>query len=133
MANRIEFTGLEELRAALKQLPEELAREADDIIDNRTELALSEIIQRYPRRTGNLRKGVRKKKIRDGWQLRNTAAHSHLFERGTQARHTKIGAHRGAMPPGNVFVPVAIKHRRLMEQELIDLLVRKGFGVTGAR
>jgi hypothetical protein len=30
----------------------------------------------------------------------NRAKHAAIFENGTQARHTAIGANRGSMPPG---------------------------------
>jgi hypothetical protein len=129
--NKLEMHGLEELREALRRLPEELAREAEDIIDNRGELAMAEIIQSYPRRTGNLRKGVRIRNIAGrGRRVTSNAFHAHLYERGTKLRRTKRGWNRGRMPARPTVVPVAIRHRRLMEQELVDLLVRHGFIVT---
>lgn len=136
MPAKFTFDGLTELRAALRNLPAHLAEEAEDVIDNRAELAKSEIVQRYPRRTGNLRNGVRVKNLPSGpfgagRQIENRAAHAHLFEHGTQARHTRLGANRGSMPPGNVFIPAVVRHRRQMYQELKALLVREGLVVTG--
>jgi hypothetical protein len=54
-----------------------------------------------------------------------------MFENGTMVRHTRIGANRGAMPPGHVFVPTAIRHRAAMYRNLRDMLEREGLLVTG--
>jgi len=131
MSARLTITGLDELRYALTHLPAQLAEEAEAIIDNRAELMKAEVYQRYPKRTGNLRKGL---VIKDaargvhvpGLRVVNRAAHAWLFENGTEARHTKLGADRGAMPPGRVFIPAAIRHRRLMVAELVAMLERNG-------
>jgi hypothetical protein len=134
--NRLELVGLEELRAALRALPAELAAEAGGIVDHAGELAKAEIIQRYPRRTGNLRDHVTIRTVNAGQfgaavQVRSSAKHAHIYEIGTQARHNKLGANRGSMPPGNVFVPVVVRQRRQMMEQLKALLVRNGLVVTG--
>lgn len=67
-----------------------------------------------------------------GGVVKNIAKHAHLFENGTQARHNKIGANRGAMPPGHVFVPAAIRARRRLLEELKAMVLRNGASsVTG--
>jgi hypothetical protein len=134
--NRLELVGLEELRAALRALPAELTAEAGGIVDNAGELAKSEIIQRYPKRTGNLRDHVTVRTVNAGQfgaavQVRSSAKHAHIYEIGTQARHNKLGANRGSMPPGNVFVPVVVRQRRKMFERLKDLLVHNGLVVSG--
>lgn len=134
--NRFTFDGLTELRAALRRLPAHLAEEAEGIIDNRAELAKAEIVQTYPRRTGNLRDGVSVKDLPSGQYgagrlVQNRAQHAYLFEVGTEARHTKLGADRGSMPAGKVFIPAVIRHRRKMYEELKALLAREGLEVTG--
>src|SRR5262249_57365104 len=59
-----------------------------------------------------------------GAHLVNKANDAHLFENGTQARHTSLGAFRGSMPPGHVFVPIAEERRReaieQIKQRLLD-------------
>lgn len=132
MPNKLVFNGLDEFRADLRNLPDHLVAEGDVLADDRSELAMSEIIQRYPRRTGNLRKGVRKRKIAGGYMVENRAPHALIYEIGTQARHTKLGANRGSMPPGKVFASVAPKHRRALEDDYVALLQREGFEVRRA-
>ena len=135
--SRLTLTGLDDLSTALAQLPAQLAAEAEALIDERAELMKAEVFQRYPKRTGNLRKGVRIQALRSGSAftpgrvVTNRAPHAHIFELGTEARHTKIGARRGAMPPGRVFVPAAIRHRRVLMGELLALLERVGLEVSG--
>jgi hypothetical protein len=63
--------------------------------------------------------------------VKSTAKHAALFEIGTQARHTNIGANRGSMPPGKIFVPVVVRKRRAMYERLKELLVRHGAKVNG--
>lgn len=134
MPNKLQMNGLTEFRAALRELPETLRAQAEEIVDNRAELAQSEIVQRYPRRTGNLRKGVVIRTIARGRRVLNRAPHAHLYDRKdpTKPRRTKRGLNRGVMPAtkgGPVFVPTVVKHRRLLEDELIDLLTREGLTV----
>lgn len=128
--NRIEWSGLEELKAALRTLPEALHAEVDAVIDHRAELAAAEIRQRYPRRTGNLRDHVIVKVMssdRNGvvYKVRSTARHAHLFEVGSQTRKTALGT-ANPMPAGRVFIPVMEEHRRQMQRELAALLERHG-------
>ncbi len=121
--NRFVFDGLEEFRAQLRALPAELAAEA-------------EIDAAYPERAGALRKGLTVKHETSAFGataiVRNTAPHAEEFENGTQARHTALGANRGAMPPGHVFVPIITRHRRAMYQALGAMLTRVGFVVSGS-
>jgi hypothetical protein len=66
-----------------------------------------------------------------GAVVKNTAPHAILFELGTQARHTKIGANRGSMPPGHVFVPRIVKARRKLTADLKAMVAAHGAVVTG--
>ncbi|HEV8211052.1 MAG TPA: hypothetical protein VGP77_13050 [Vicinamibacterales bacterium] len=126
----------EALKAGLRTLPADLADEASAIVDNEAELAKSEIVQRYPRRTGKLREKVFVRtmalgRFGAGVQVVNSSKLAFIFENGTQARHTKLGANRGAMPPGHVFVPAIVRHRRAMYDKLKALLVKHGLLVSG--
>ena len=66
-----------------------------------------------------------------GVVVTNTSPHAWMFENGTQVRHTRIGANRGAMPPGHVFIPEAERQRRQMFGAFKDMLEREGLVVTG--
>lgn len=136
--NRFTWSGLDDLRAALRALPAELHGEAAHIVEAAGNAAAFEVKAAYGRhrRTGNLQDHVKVERLPTGpfgvaVVVKSTARHAHLFERGTQARHTAIGANRGTMPPGNVFIPAVIKHRRRMYDELAALLRRVGLLVLG--
>jgi hypothetical protein len=132
--NRIVWSGLEELKAELRQLPAELAGEASGIVIAAADRAKAAM--HYPRRTGNLADHVVVGKAAAGRYgagavVKNTAKHAGIFESGTQARHTALGANRGSMPPGHIFVPAVMRSRRQMYDELKALLVAHGLTVSG--
>jgi len=133
--NRFVWDGLEELRQELRNLPPELQAEGGEIIVDSAESAADEIREAYPVRTGNLKARVRVKKTANSVSttvvVSNTAKHAYIFENGTEARHTDLGANRGSMPPGHVFIPAVMKHRRRMYDRLKDLIARKGLEVSG--
>lgn len=136
MAARVVWDGLEEYRELLRHLPESLANETANFVQAAANSSAFQIRGKYPVRTGKLRDRVsvaklKKGKYGTGMVVKNTAPHAKLFEYGTQARHTAIGANRGSMPPGNVFVPVILKERRSLYEKVKDLLRRKGALVTG--
>lgn len=133
--NRLDL-GLDELREALRNLPAELTGEASRIVQAAANGAAAQIKAAYPRRTGNLGDGVTVETISGGQFtagaiVKNTSKHAFIFENGTQARHTAIGANRGSMPPGHAFVPAIIRKRRWMDEQHIDLLRRHGLTVEG--
>jgi len=134
--NRFVWTGLEELKQELQQLAPALVGEASGIVDNAGEYAKSAVIQGYPLRTGDLRNHVvlthfDAGKFGAAVILKNTAKHAWLFENGSEARHTDLGADRGSMPPGHVFIPTVMRWRRWMWTELRALVERHGVTVTG--
>lgn len=136
--NRIVFDGLAELKAALRTLPAELAQEAGEIVKANAAEAAREIRADYPSRTGNLKNHVyvtnEARQFGASAVVKNTAKHAWLYDNGSQARHTDIGANRGSMPAaptGRSFVAHMIRRRRIMYQILKDLLVSKGLMVSG--
>jgi len=134
--NELRMDGLDELRRQLRTLPAELREEAQDIVRDAADTSAAAIKEKYPRRTGNLKNGVKVKRLGGsgaiaGAQVINTAPHAALFESGTQARHNQLGANRGAMPPGRVFIPIVVRNRRRMYQRLMAMLQRQGFQVSG--
>lgn len=136
MSVRVVLTGFEELRLALRQLPDHLVDEATGIVTARAEAAAAQVVAAYPEKSGNLRKGVKVDQLATGRggvarRVRSTSKHAYLYENGTQARHTDLGANRGAMPPAHVFVPTMIRERREMTRQLAAMVEREGLTVTG--
>lgn len=138
MANRWVWDGLEELKRDLRNMPSELSGDASEIVVSAAQEAAGEIRAEYEshRRTGNLANHVKVEVIQGGQFgagaiVKSTAKHAHIFENGTQARHSAIGANRGAMPPGHVFIPIVVRKRREMYSELRSLLTDKGLAVSG--
>lgn len=134
--NRIVFEGLDELKDALRALPAELTAEASRIVLEAAEAAKAEIIAAYPERSGNLKRGVIVKasaagRYGTGALIQNRAKHAYIFEMGTQARHTDLGANRGSMPVGNIFIPIVARWRRRMYERLKELVASKGLEVEG--
>ena len=134
--NKFIFDGMAEFREALRNLPEHLKDEAGGIVAEAANDAAMEIIADYPEVSGNLKGGVKVTpmsagKFGAGYVVKSAAPHAFIWENGTQARHTDLGYNRGAMPPGHVFIPICIRKRREMNQELVALLEREGFTVLG--
>lgn len=138
--NRLRMEGLDELREALRQLPEELAQEAGAIVMAHAEEAQRRVQQAYPQGpTGNLRRGVttNREASRFGAKaiVRSRAPHAHLFEYGSRPRRTQRGANRGQMPAGSEaerMIPIIIRVRRNMVAALIHMVQKAGFTVTSS-
>lgn len=135
--NRLDLN-LAELREALRNLPSELAGEASNVVEGAANGAAVAIRSTYGshRRSGTLQDSVvvehsNPGPFAAGAVVKATAKHAHLYEWGTQARHTAIGANRGSMPPAHAFVPAVVKARRGMYEKLKDLLERHGLVVSG--
>jgi hypothetical protein len=137
MAVKLQMEGLAELRAALRNLPEHLTEEASDIVHRNATAAEQRIAQNYPvGPTGNLRRRVSteqaKSRLTATSRVRSRAPHASIFERGTRQRRNAKGANRGRMPEANEnqkMVPVVIRQRRQMVEELKDMVRREGFQV----
>ena len=137
MSVRLVWNGLSEFKAALRTLPEELTGEASRIVEGAANGAAADIKQAYTVvKTGNLRDGlivthVDRGKYHAGAVVKNLAKHSHLYEYGTEMRHTDAGWSRGRMPPKPTFVPRVIRARARMYEALADMLRRHGLTVSG--
>lgn len=137
MGVRLQWSGLQEFRSALRELPEDLASEAEAIVVAHATEAERTVIAGYPEGpTGNLKRGVRLQvegsKVGVRATLRSRAFHAHLFERGSGRRRTRTGANRGSMPAApeqQRLVPKAIRVRARMTRALISLVERAGFKV----
>ncbi|HAM41635.1 MAG TPA: hypothetical protein DCP69_09950 [Candidatus Omnitrophica bacterium] len=135
MPNRVTWEGLAEFKAELRNLPAHLRDEADGIVANAANTAAREVVDKYPTVTGNLKDGVKVRKDEAGtfgvaYRVRSTAPHAHLYEYGHMTKQLKLGG-RNRVPGKPTVVPVAIRRRRQMYDELMAMLRREGFQVTG--
>lgn len=139
MGASLKWNGLQELKTALRNMPEELAGEASHIVEATANGAAAEVRRAYPSKSGRLIGGVHVThfeggKVAAGAVLKSSAPHSHLFERGTRSRKTDKGWNRGSMPeaPENrKMVPIVVKARRRMYSLLTEMLRRAGFVIEG--
>jgi hypothetical protein len=136
MSSHVTFEGLEELKAALRDLPATLTQEATGIVQGAAEAARAEIAAAYPRRAGTLADSLTVTTPIAGpagvsVTLRATAKEARWFEFGTQTRQTKLGANRGPMPAKPTFYPRANAHRAQMLEDLAEMLRREGLLVSG--
>ncbi len=155
MSVQIQWEGLDELRTALRNLPEQLATEAAAVVRAVATQDAQETKSDYPirqtgtspgyrRKTpyyppGNLRKGVtvsdKSTRVSAHFVVRSGAPHAWLFEHGTEGRNRQArnGANRGAMPPApdsEKMVVKAIRSRQRMVKQLIEIVKAAGFEVT---
>ena len=137
MPVQLTIKGIDDLKRALADLPPQLKGEATVIVLDNAHAAAADIKGQYPKGlTGNLQKGVKVRVQEVGplsvaAQVRNTAPHAHLWEFGTEARHTKLGWNRGVMkrPPAPVFIPTMIRYRNVMYEKLAAIIEAKGLTV----
>jgi hypothetical protein len=143
-SNRFAFTGLEELRQALRTLPDDLANEAGVIVQQHAHTAAAAVQAAYAqhRDSGELADGVVVEqadagRFGVGMVVRSKAKHAWLFDNGSQARHQQSGdstgvmwGAKGAEPPTHVFVKTMMAFRRSMYVELANLLRTHGLIVS---
>lgn len=137
MPTRLKFEGLAELKAELRKLTPALASEGGREVEAAAQDAATEVRSGYGshRRSGSMQDKVTvtHRASRDGAVATLTSGDQDalVFEVGSQARHTRIGANRGAMPPGHVFFPAVIRAKRRMWGRLKYMLQQHGFTVSG--
>lgn len=139
MSLSVRTTGLEDLRAALQQLPDKLDDQASDEVKRTMYEAAAALRASYPQGdTGNLRAGVKTRfRInRRGFAtgtVRSEAPHAQLWEFGTVNRKTQKGWNRGRMVAqyNRGLVGIAQRERREMFAALVALVRNSGFEVTG--
>lgn len=141
MSVTVRWSGLEDFRLLLRQIPARLVGEAVHIVDNYTDATANQLLLNYPiGDTGNLRKGVKTDKHHDGSgifnEVRSTSPHAHLYEFGTENRETEKGWKRGRVKPSRdkgreTLIGIAIRNRRRMETDLVAMMTRSGFKVSG--
>jgi hypothetical protein len=140
--NRFVFSGLDELKAELRNLPKDLAGEASEIIVDAAEGAANTVRQVYEqhRVTGRLARSVLVTKpgvstYGTSMVVKVTDPIAWLFDNGSQERHWIGGKSTGIMwgrtPPTHIFARTMAKRRAAMYGALKDLLVEHGLIVTG--
>jgi len=135
MSSSLTWQGLDDLRDALRSLPDDLTASAGPIVLNHALEADRTIETDYPRVTGNLKAGVRLEvananRFGVAARVRSGSPHASMFERGTKDRRTRRGWNRGSMPPAaynEAMIPAAIRVRGRMIGALIAMV--RGYGL----
>ncbi len=132
MTAKLELQGLDELRQALRSLPDDLAQEAGVIVLAHAEDAQRRAKAGYPEGpTGNLRHRVtlNQDATRFGAKaiVRSRAPHAWLFENGVRGK-----APRRTVPESQKFIPAMIQVRRRMVAALIHMVQKAGLTVTSS-
>jgi hypothetical protein len=137
MSARVIWVGLDQFKAELRRLPDTLTADGDLICRRTAFAAAASVRLGYDAHTysGNLAEHVAvidmaRARFGTAYRVRAGARHAHMFEFGTQARHTSLGWDRGAAPPGNVFVPRMQRYRLAMYAELAAMMRSHGLTVT---
>lgn len=138
MANfKVALEGFDELRAGLRALPRDMARDARTRVYAAANGAAEDLRGSYPEKSGNLRRGV-KVTLKDEdfaveATVKSTSPHAHLWEFGTQVRRTQRLLNRGSAPAhfNQGLVGIAQRHRRALNEDLKDIVRKSGFDVTG--
>jgi len=143
----ITLHGMSELKDALRNLPVELRDDAQGIVESHADAAAAAVRAAYPVGPsrffkklayrypgGNLKKGVTVDKAAGSpfgtiVRVKSTAKHAWLFENGSELRHTDAGINRGRMPAGKVMVPIVIRERRAMYDDLAAMIEQHGLTV----
>jgi hypothetical protein len=136
----LKIIGLEQLRADLKRLPEDLTREAAVIVQATADAMAVDVLGQYAVKTGTLRSQVRVETTSDvvggiTAKVVSRARHAYIYETGGEGKERhwkKNGKSTGVMPAKRIFAPVAPLRRRIMEAALIEIVRRAGLTVTGS-
>jgi hypothetical protein len=116
------------LRDALSRVSETLKARVLGRMDQAASTLVSVLHTKYPQgKTGNLRKGVTKRKASSfGFVVRSVAPHVHFIEEGTRERfdNTRKNARRGRVKATKIFVPAAVRERKSFLSDAQNLLNR---------
>lgn len=136
MATRVELDlkGFKEMRARLRALPRDLTIDAQAIIGAAAYSAATAILAGYAthERSGELADGLTVEDVpaTDAYlavkRVVNNSAYAYPAEIGSAVRYTKTGAHRGAAPPMNVFIPEMERARSSMWWKLAAMMTEHG-------
>lgn len=126
--------GLDELRNALRDMPDQLTNDAIAIVATAAHDTASDIKGQYP--SGPMRDGVvvvdRSAPYRARFVVESRTAQAVWWEFGTQNRVTQQGWNRGAEKahPDQSLIRIAKFYRARMHAALVELVRSAGFTVT---
>lgn len=132
-----QWSGLDELLAELRSLPDRLAVQGGRIVEGHGNAAEATIKAGYAahRHSGDLQDHLTHEHTATPFGarsvIRNTSKHALPFELGSEVRKTAKGWNRGRMPPNPLFTQTMQRERRAMYSDFADLLTREGLRVTG--
>ncbi len=155
MSVQIRWDGLDELRTSLRNLPEDLAKQAASVVRASATQAGQETIGAYPVRQTNLHPGYKRKspwfppgilrgrvtitdrstRFSAAYAVKSNAPHAWLFENGNKGkiRYNRNGSARGAMPPAPIsehMIPKVIRIRKQMVEQLKEIVKAAGFEIS---
>jgi hypothetical protein len=130
------WDGITELVDQFATLARDLTTDAAPEVEAAAQAAKAAIYAGYPTRTGDLKNHLAVVMHTDATRTEavviNTSPHAAVFERGSQARHTAIGANRGSMPANPLFSATMIRWRRgLYTGPIPRVLADMGLTVNG--
>ena len=124
--NRFEINGLRELRQALLDLPAALTNDATTIVQGHANTAADRARAAYPRKTGAMASSVEVHHFGATYSSRST-----VINTDPGAMSYEVGSERFKHVPHPTLIPIIREERREMYRELIDVVTRAGFQVTG--
>jgi hypothetical protein len=137
MGVKVTLDGFPEFTELLGALPAGLTDASRPVVQQAADQTQAETIAGYPGK-GHMRAGVvQAEESGDATfavLVRSTAPEAHLWEYGTENRHTQQGWNRGAEPAhrDQSLLAIAETHRLAMNAELAAIVSNAGFEVTGA-
>jgi hypothetical protein len=138
----VKWSGLDELRAALRRLPADLTDEAQGIVDGAVDRAMAGMLAEYPE--GELRDLLTRAPLSRGpfgvaWLVKNRSGWAWHWDHGTKLRHYTgkrgrrhdTGAEWGGKQAPHTFGRNAGQQRDRMYDELKALVASHGLLVSG--
>ena len=138
MSVRLILRGVDELKTALRSLPQELTGEGGALVRDAATMAYRDVDTVFSAHevTGTLERRLELVEVAGGrfgsiLKVVDRAKHAWMFEHGTVARHWRNGKLTGTMPAENIFVKSMIRRRESMWDRLRRLVEDHGLTVSG--
>jgi hypothetical protein len=139
MSASVRWEGLDELRAALRQLPAELTAEASHIIQGTANAAIVDMRAEYP--AGELRDKLSQTTVERGTYgtgilIKNASGWAWHWDHGTALRHRiksggSTGAEWGGKTPPHTFGRNMAQKRPRMYEQMKTMMEGHGLTVSG--
>lgn len=130
--------GVKGVQLTLNQLTPELVNDVERMQRDVGEAAANTIRAGYPVKHGDLRNGLRTRRLLKGrviaaYVVENTYWLSRVFDHGSKTiRYTKAGHSRGKMPSNRIFSQTMNSAQREAHRRTADILRRHGLTVVNA-